>query len=81
MSLVLMLGTTVLLYALSRAAVQRTGSPLRAALFGTTQATLFLGHFATYDAMAIFLMALAAWIVVRGAHSSTIPTCIVAASS
>ena len=41
-----------------------------AALFSTTQSTLFLGHFATYDAAAIFLLALAAWLVVRGSRCS-----------
>ena len=74
-----MLGTTVLLYSLSRMLFNERAGLCAAALFGTTQSTLFLGHFATYDALAIFLLALAAWIVVRTAFSSTIPACVVAA--
>jgi hypothetical protein len=79
LSLVLMLGTTALLYSLSRLLFNERAALCAAALFATTQSTLFLGHFATYDAMAIFLLALAAWIVVRSAPSSSIPACIVAA--
>jgi len=74
-----MLGTTALLYSLSRLLFNERAGLCAAALFGTTQSTLFLGHFATYDATAIFLLALAAWVVVRSAQSSTIPACIVAA--
>lgn len=79
LSLVLMLGTTVLLYSLSRLLFNQRAALCAAALFATTQSTLFLGYFATYDATAVFLLALAAWIVVRGTHRSTIPVCIVAA--
>lgn len=79
LSLVFMLGTTVLLYSLSRLLFNELAGLCAAALFSTTQSTLFLGHFATYDAMAIFLLALAAWIVIRGARSSSILVCIVAA--
>ena len=50
LSLVLMLGTTVLLYSLSRLLFNERAGLCAAALFGTTQSTLFLGHFATYDA-------------------------------
>ena len=79
LSLILMLGTTVLLYSLSRLLFNERAALCAAALFGTTQSTLFLGHFATYDALAIFLLALAAWTVIRTAPSSTILACIVAA--
>jgi hypothetical protein len=79
LSLVLMLATTILLYSFSRLLFNERTGLCAAALFGTTQSTLFLGHFATYDAMAVFLLALAAWAVVRGADSPIIPTCIVAA--
>ena len=58
---------------LSRLLFNELAGLCAAALFGTTQSTLFLGHFATYDAMAIFLLALAAWIVVRSAQSSSHP--------
>jgi 4-amino-4-deoxy-L-arabinose transferase-like glycosyltransferase len=79
LSLVFMLGATVLLYSLSRLLFNERAALCAAALFATTQSTLFLGHFATYDAAAIFLLALAAWIVVRTADTSTIPACLVAA--
>jgi 4-amino-4-deoxy-L-arabinose transferase-like glycosyltransferase len=79
LSLVLMLATTVLLYSLSRLLFNELAGLGAAALFGSTQSTLFLGNFATYDAMAIFLLALAAWIMVRSAHTSAIPACILAA--
>ena len=79
LSLVLMLGTTVLIYSLSRLLFNERAGLCAAALFSTTQSTLFLGHFATYDAMAIFLLALAAWIVVRSAASPAIPACLAAA--
>ena len=36
-----------------------------AALFAVLGPTLHLGAFATYDAMSMFLVALAAWLVVR----------------
>jgi hypothetical protein len=41
------------------------GRILRAALFAVLGPTLHLGAFATYDAMSMFLVALAAWLVVR----------------
>ena len=79
LSLVLMLGATALVYSLSRLLFNERAGLCAAALFGTTQSTLFLGQFATYDATAIFLLALAAWIVVRTAASSAIPACLVTA--
>jgi hypothetical protein len=79
LSLVFMLGATVLLYSLSRLLFNERAGLCAAALFATTQSTLFLGNFATYDAAAIFLLALAAWIVVRTAHTSAIPACLIAA--
>ena len=82
LSLILMLCATVLLYSSTRLLFNELAGLCAAALFGTTQSTLFLGHFATYDASAIFLLALAAWIVVRSARASpgfTIVACVVAA--
>jgi hypothetical protein len=79
LSLIFMVATTALLYSLTRLLFNERAALCAAALFGTTQSTLFLGQFATYDALAIFLLALAAWIVVRTAHGSAIPACIVAA--
>jgi len=79
LSLVFMLGATVLLYSLTRLLFNERAGLCAAAAFATTQSTLFLGNFATYDAAAIFLLALAAWIVVRTAPNSAILACLLAA--
>ncbi|MFF4158981.1 glycosyltransferase family 39 protein [Streptomyces sp. NPDC001678] len=65
LSLALMLGTTALLYSFTRRMFNERVALGAAALFAVTQSTIVLGNFATYDAAALFLLALAAWIVVR----------------
>ncbi|SEM02954.1 ArnT family glycosyltransferase [Streptacidiphilus jiangxiensis] len=65
LSLLFMLGATVLLYALSRRLFNERVALCAAAFFTVLQSTITLGFFATYDAPAIFLLALSAWIVVR----------------
>jgi Dolichyl-phosphate-mannose-protein mannosyltransferase len=65
LSLVFMLGATTLLYFTTARLAGRWGAFFAAALFAILGPTLHLGSFATYDAMALFLMALAAWLVVR----------------
>jgi 4-amino-4-deoxy-L-arabinose transferase-like glycosyltransferase len=79
LSLIFMLGATALLYSLSRLLFNERAALCAAAVFSTTQSTLFLGNFATYDAAAIFLLALAAWIVVRTARISALAACLLAA--
>jgi len=79
LSLVFMLGSTALLCSLTRLLFNEWAALCAAAIFATTQSTLFLGNFATYDAAAIFLLALAAWIVVRTAPNSAIWACVLAA--
>jgi 4-amino-4-deoxy-L-arabinose transferase-like glycosyltransferase len=79
LSLLFMLGATALLYSLTRLLFNERAGLCAAAIFATTQSTLFLGNFATYDAAAIFLLALAAWIVVRTAPNSAIWACVLAA--
>ena len=74
LSLAFMLGATILLYALTRALFGEVAGLAAAALFSTTQSTLFLGHLATYDAAAVFLLALAAWAVVRSSRCSNAPS-------
>lgn len=64
-SLLCMLGATSLLYSFTRRMFNERVALVAAALFAVTQPTIVLGWFATYDAPAIFLLALAAWIVVR----------------
>ncbi len=62
-----MLGVTSLLWATARRLYGQRAALLAAALFATLAGTQFLGAFATYDAMALFLLALAAWLGVRSA--------------
>ncbi|MFI9153825.1 glycosyltransferase family 39 protein [Streptomyces sp. NPDC053367] len=65
LSLACMLGATALLYSFTRRLFNERVALAAAALFAVTQPSIVLGFFATYDAPAIFLLALAAWIVVR----------------
>ena len=65
LSLVFMLGATALLYATAGRLAGRWAAFFAAGLFAVVGPTLHLGSFATYDAMALFLVALAAWLVVR----------------
>ncbi|MFI7388074.1 ArnT family glycosyltransferase [Streptomyces sp. NPDC049813] len=65
MSLVLMLCTTGLLYAITRRLFNERTALGAAGLFAVVQSTVVMGHYATYDAMALFLLACATWIVVR----------------
>ena len=65
LSLVFMLGATALLWAAARLLSGRRAAFFAAALFAVLGPTLHLGAFATYDAMSLFLVALAAWLVVR----------------
>jgi hypothetical protein len=66
-SLLAMLGTTALLYSLTRRLFNERVGLCAAVVFSVTESALFLGHLATYDAPSLFLLALAAWIVVRTA--------------
>src|SRR3984957_16262640 len=65
LSLVFMLGATSTLWATARRLFGRRAAFFAAALFAALGPTLHLGAFATYDAMSIFLVTLAAWLVVR----------------
>lgn len=65
LSLLFMLGTTSLLFATTRRLFNFRSAVFAAALFAGADATQFLGAFATYDAMALFLLALAMWAGVR----------------
>jgi hypothetical protein len=70
LSLIFMLGATALLWgACSRLFGQRAAF-FAAALFAVLAPTLHLGAFATYDALSVFLIALAAWLVI---HAGTRP--------
>jgi hypothetical protein len=63
LSLVFMLGATVLLWDVTSRLFGRQAGFFGAALFAVAGPTLHLGAFATYDAMSLFLLALAAWLV------------------
>jgi hypothetical protein len=66
LSLVFMLVTTAALYGVTwRLLSSRTAAFFAAALFGWLGTAQFLGAFATYDAMALMMLALATWLGVR----------------
>jgi 4-amino-4-deoxy-L-arabinose transferase-like glycosyltransferase len=65
LSLCFMLGVTSLLWATADRLYGRRAALLAAGLFATLAGTQFLGALATFDAMALFLLALAAWLGVR----------------
>ena len=64
LSLVFMTGTTALLWNISSRILGSRAAFFAAALFAVLGPTQFLGALATYDAMALFLMAIATWCVV-----------------
>jgi 4-amino-4-deoxy-L-arabinose transferase-like glycosyltransferase len=64
MSMAFMLGATALLWGVTSRLFGRWAAFAAAALFAVLGPTQFLGAFATYDAMALFLMAAATWCVV-----------------
>jgi len=61
LSMCFMLGATCLLWGTTSRLFGRRPAFFAAALFAVIGPTLHLGAFATYDAMALFLLALAAW--------------------
>jgi hypothetical protein len=65
LSLVFMLGATALLWDASRRLFGRRAAFFAAALFAVSGPVLHLGAFATYDALSVLLVALAAWCVIR----------------
>ena len=65
LSLLFMLGATSLLYATTSRLFGRRAAACGAAVFAVLGPVEVLSAFATYDAMAIFLIALATWLVVR----------------
>ena len=67
LSLCFMLGVTSLLWGTTVRLYGQRAAVLAAALFATLAGTQFLGAFATFDAMALFLLSLAVWLGVRSA--------------
>jgi putative flippase GtrA len=64
LSLCFMLGATSLLWGTTARLADRRSAFFAAAIFAALGPTQYLGAFATYDAMALFLMAAAAWCAV-----------------
>jgi len=64
LSLLFMLGATALLWAVAGRLFGRRAAFFSCALFALSGPALHLGSFATYDAMSVFLLALASWLVV-----------------
>lgn len=64
LSLCFMLGATCTLWGMTRRLADRRAAFFAAAIFAALGPTQYLGAFATYDAMALFLMTAAAWCVV-----------------
>ncbi len=65
LSLLFMLAATALLWAATSRLYGQRAALFAAALFAVLGPTLHLGAFATYDALRVMLIALAAWFVVR----------------
>ncbi len=70
LSLACMLGVTGLLWAATARLYGRRAALLATGLFATLTGTQFLGSLATFDAPALLLLALAAWLGVRAAAAS-----------
>ena len=68
-SLLEMLATTALLFAISRRLFNERVAVCASLLFSVTASITFLGNFATFDASCLFLLALSSWIMVRTAAS------------
>jgi hypothetical protein len=81
LSLVFMLGATVLLWDTAGRLFGRRAAFFSAALFAVLGPTLHLGAFATYDAMSVFLVALAAWCVVHAGDQQDATGWMVAAGA
>jgi|HubBroStandDraft_1064217.scaffolds.fasta_scaffold02325_7 hypothetical protein len=67
LSMCFMLGATVLLHGFTKRIFDPRSANFAAALFAGLGSAQFLGAFATYDAMAIFMLALATWLGLRAA--------------
>ena len=81
LSLVFMLGATTLLWSAARYRYGRRAAFFAAALFAVLGPTLHLGAFATYDALSLFFVALAAWCVLRAGDRGVLPGRMIAAGA
>ena len=68
LSLCFMLGATSMLWGMTSRLADRRSAFFAASFFAALGPTQYLGAFATYDAMALFLMTAAAWCVVAAGN-------------
>jgi MFS family permease len=83
LSLIFMLTATTLLWGTTSRLFGKRAALFATALFATLANTQFLGAFATYDPMALMLIALATWLAVRSITHGPRPqmTLLIAAAS
>jgi 4-amino-4-deoxy-L-arabinose transferase-like glycosyltransferase len=67
LSLCSMLGATTLLWSVTRRLFDQRAAVTATAVFAFLGPVQFLGAFATYDPMAVFLLAFASWLAIRSA--------------
>lgn len=72
LSLCFMLIATVALHGVSKRFFGRTAAAFAASLFAGVGATQYLGSFATYDALALALLACATWLGVRAVENGSL---------
>jgi hypothetical protein len=73
LSLLFMLGATILLYSLATRLFSRRAALAAAALWAVSVSALKLGAFATYDPMATFLICLSAWLIAQASFRRRAP--------
>jgi 4-amino-4-deoxy-L-arabinose transferase-like glycosyltransferase len=76
LSLALMLGVTCFLWGTASRLANRRVALISSALFAALAGTAFLGAFATYDAMALFLLTAATWIAVRAGQREPLASAV-----
>jgi putative flippase GtrA len=81
LSLVFLLGSTSLLYVATSRVFGKPTAMLGTALFGALAVTQFLSALATYDAMGMFLLVLAAYLVIGRPSTNVGPGSIVLAAA
>lgn len=70
LSMLFMMGSTALLYSFTRRLFNERAGLAGAALYVCTQSTQILGRLATFDALAIFLLAFSIWLLVKTSRNN-----------
>ena len=68
LSLIFMLGATVLLYLVTKRLFDTAVAIFASALWAVSEPTVRLGAFATHDALSVFLIVFSAWLAVQAAY-------------